>query len=82
MLFFGGVTYGAKERTTTEQPVVEVEIEETHPIIEVEEKEMDILQSEEDPVVNRTASVLEKIVATFYDACIQIMYQFVSLFFD
>lgn len=81
MLFFGGVTYGAKNDLKTEQ--ADIIVEETHPIIEVEEKEIDTLEGEEEELaIHRTASILEKVVTTFYEGCIQLMYQFVSLFFD
>ncbi len=81
MLFFGGVTYGAKDPSMQEPTVVDVE--ETYPILEVEEKEIDTYQSEEeDLAIHRTASILEKMVTGFYEACIHVIYQFVSLFFN
>src|SRR5690625_7288525 len=77
MLFFGGVTYGAKEPSIQEPTVVDVE--ETYPILEVEEKEIDTQQPEEEELaIHRTASILEKIVTSFYEAFIHMIYQFVS----
>lgn len=83
MVFFGGVSYGSKEPNWQEPNTIEPEVVETYPIIEVVESEAESIdQHEEELAVYRTASLFEKVVATFYDTCISIMYQFVSLFFD
>jgi|SRR5690625_4391037 len=87
MVFFGGVSYGSKEPNWQNPNTIESEVVETYPIIEVVESEPElepepIDQHEEELAVYRTASLFEKVVATFYDTCISIMYQFVSLFFD
>jgi len=83
MVFFGGVSYGAKEPEWQRPSVVEPEVVETYPIIELEDSEIEPFDHQEEELgVYRTASMFENVVSTFYDICIGIMYQFVSLFFD
>jgi len=88
VVFFGGVSYGANENepqetTITEMDVEDIEVEETYPIIEIAENESEVLKKreEEEPAIYQTASLFEKIVTTFYEACIGIIYQFANLFF-
>lgn len=86
--FFSGVTYGtfANNHTPTqpkEMRVMEEEvfIHEDPPVTETEEIETYHIE-DQDYLVNKTASRMEKIVSVFYEIIIEIMYKIANLFFE
>lgn len=83
MLFFGGVSYGSKGTDKGVSEIIETEVTETYPVIELKETKSETMeQADEELVIYRTASFFEKIFTFFYDKGIGLMYRFVDLFFE
>lgn len=85
--FFGGVTYGTFEKNNIQQDeqVEEQSVVIAEPIVENIENDLQTIEinetEEKDPVVNKSAALLEKIVTSLYEIVIQFMYKIANLFF-
>ncbi len=78
-IFLGGVSYGAKDTASVAPVVTETSVEETYPIIEIDEAQ---LQPTDDELpIYQAASWFENVVITIYDFGMRVLYQFVELFF-
>lgn len=78
-IFLGGVSYGAKDTANVTPVVTETSVEETYPIIEIDETQLQ--PSDDELPIYQAASWFENVVLTIYDSGVRIIYQFVELFF-
>lgn len=91
LIFIGGVSYGAiEEEASIKQNEAniydETEVSETYPLIEVGEKEEDTINQtdvdDNESIIHTTAALFGKVVSSFYEVGVGLIYQFVDLFFD
>lgn len=91
LIFIGGVSYGSIEE---EKSIIknetemhdEMEVSETYPVIEVDEKENKLMEQQDrddsESVIHTTAALFGKVVSSLYEVGVGFIYQFVNLFFD
>jgi len=86
IFFFGGMSYGSFEKEKhTVRPKVEISEEMQTEMVYVDDKigdETPIPLEEEDYIVHKTASFIEKGVTLLYEMIIRVLYGIDNLFFD
>lgn len=92
LIFIGGVSYGINDEEKVINPnenANKIEVNETEPIIEVIDEDTKVIQQRDEQVeaedtslVYKTATFFDKVVSSFYEVGVGLIYQFVNLFFD